>query len=276
MRFNLLATRRFAPLFWCQFFSAFNDNFLKQALVLLILYKWHLANADGLIALASAVLIFPYFILSAIGGEVADRFDKAVIARRLKLAEIAVAAITVAGFWLDSAVLLFFALFLIGVIAALFGPIKYGILPDHLAEAELPAGNALVEGATFIAILTGSMVAGYASKNGAGPASFAGLMLVFSLACFVSALFIPRTGEAAPNLKVDCNIARSTLGLLRELRHDSRLWWGGLVVSWFWLVGAAITVLLAPLVKHALGGDEEVQNACLAIFSIAVAVGSGL
>jgi acyl-[acyl-carrier-protein]-phospholipid O-acyltransferase/long-chain-fatty-acid--[acyl-carrier-protein] ligase len=276
MRFNLLATRRFAPLFWCQFFSAFNDNFLKQALVFLILYKWELANGDALIALAPAILIFPYFILSAIGGELADRYDKSVIARRLKLAEIGVAVVTVAGFWLDSAVLLFLALFLIGVIASLFGPIKYGILPDHLAESELPAGNALVEGATFIAILTGSIVAGYTSKNGGGPASFAGLMLAFSLACYISARFIPRTGEAAPNLKVDFNIARSTWVLLRDLYHDARLWWGGLVVSWFWLVGAAVTTLLAPLVKHALGGDEEVINACLAIFSIAVAVGSGL
>jgi acyl-[acyl-carrier-protein]-phospholipid O-acyltransferase/long-chain-fatty-acid--[acyl-carrier-protein] ligase len=276
MSFNLLATRRFAPLFWCQFFSAFNDNFLKQALVFLILYKWQLANGDALIALAPAILIFPFFILSAIGGEIADRYDKSVVARRLKFAEIGVAVVTVAGFWLDSAALLFFALFLIGVIASLFGPIKYGILPDHLAEAELPAGNALVEGATFIAILTGSIVAGYTSKNGGGPASFAGMMLAFAVACYVSAWFIPRTGEAAPNLKIDFNIARSTWGLLRDLRSDSRLWWGGLVVSWFWLVGAAITTLLAPMVKNALGGDEEVINACLAIFSIAVAVGSGL
>jgi acyl-[acyl-carrier-protein]-phospholipid O-acyltransferase / long-chain-fatty-acid--[acyl-carrier-protein] ligase len=275
MRSNLLATRRFAPLFYCQFFSAFNDNFLKNALVFLILYKWADPNADTLIALAPAVLIFPYFLLSAIGGELADRFDKSLMAQRLKLVEIAVAAVAISGFWLDSAALLFMALFLFGVIAALFGPIKYGILPDYLAEAELPAGNALVEGATFIAILTGTIVAGLASKHG-GPASFAGLMLAFALACWISALFMPRTGEAAPSLKVDFNIARSTWVLLRELHGDFRLWWGGLVVSWFWLVGAVVTTLLAPLVKNALGGDEEVINAFLAIFSIAVAAGSGL
>jgi acyl-[acyl-carrier-protein]-phospholipid O-acyltransferase/long-chain-fatty-acid--[acyl-carrier-protein] ligase len=275
MRFNLLATRRFAPLFWCQFFSAFNDNFLKQALVFLILFKWADSNADTLIALAPAILIFPYFILSAIGGELADRFDKSVVAGRLKLVEIAVALIAVAGFWLDSAALLFFALFLVGVIAALFGPIKYGILPDHLKEAELPAGNALVEGATFIAILTGTIAAGFASKHG-GPASFGGLLVAFALACWISALLIPRTGEAAPHLKIDFNIARSTVVLLRDLRRDKRLWWGGIVVSWFWLVGAAVTTLLGPLVKNALGGDQEVINVYLAVFSVAVAAGSGL
>ena len=272
---SLLATRRFAPLFWCQFFSAFNDNFLKNALVFLILFKWAGPNSAALIALAPAILIFPFFVLSAIGGELADRFDKSLVAQRLKLVEIAVAAIAMVGFWYDSVALLFAALFLIGIIAALFGPIKYGILPDHLAPAELPRANALVEGATFIAILAGTIVAGFASKNG-GPASFAALMMVFALACWMSALFIPRTGQAAPDLKIDFNIARSTWVLLRDLYRESRLWWGGLVVSWFWLVGVVVTTLLAPLVKTALGGDEEVINAYLAVFSVAVAAGSGL
>src|SRR5215470_5549217 len=275
MSSSLLATRRFAPLFWCQFFSAFNDNFLKNALAFLILFKWAGPNSEKLIALSGAIFIFPFFILSAIGGEVADRFDKAVVARRLKLVEIAVAGIAIAGFWFDSPELLFAALFLIGIIAALFGPIKYGILPDHLAEAELPRGNALIEGATFIAILTGTMVAGFASKDGGSPASFAGLMMGFALACWISALFIPRTGEAAPNLAIDFNIARSTWTLLRELYRESRLWWGGMVVSWFWLVRIVVMTLLPPLVKNALGGNEEVVNVYLAVFSIAVAVGSG-
>ncbi len=275
MRSNLLATRRFAPLFWCQFFSAFNDNFLKNALVFLILFKWADPNADTLIALAPAVLIFPYFILSAIGGELADRYDKAVVARRLKFVEIGIAAIAVAGFWFDSMVVLFLALFLFGVIAALFGPIKYGILPDYLKEGELPAGNALVEGATFIAILTGTMAAGVASKHG-GPAAFSGLMMAFALACWVSALFMPRTGEAAPSLKIDFNIVRSTRVLLRDLWRDARLRWGAFVVSWFWLVGVVVTTLLAPVVKSSLGGDEEAVNVCLAVFTIAIAVGSGL
>jgi acyl-[acyl-carrier-protein]-phospholipid O-acyltransferase / long-chain-fatty-acid--[acyl-carrier-protein] ligase len=276
MSSSLLTTRRFAPLFWCQFFSAFNDNFLKNALAFLILYKWAGPNSETLIALATAIFIFPYFILSAIGGEVADRHDKSLVAQRLKLAEIGVAIVAIAGFWFDSPEVLFVALFLFGVIAALFGPIKYGILPDHLVEAELPAGNALVEGATFIAILTGTIVAGYAVKNGGSPGSFAGLMLAFALACWVSALFIPRTGEAAPNLTIDFNIARSTWVLLRELHNEPRLWWGGLVVSWFWLVGAVVTTLLAPLVKNALGGAEDVVPAFLAVFSVAIAVGSGL
>src|SRR6187551_2142214 len=154
---SLMLTRRFAPLFWTQFFSAFSDNFLKNALVFLILFKIGGAEAEPLITLAAAVFISPYFFLSALGGELADRYDKARVAQRLKLAEIAVAAVAVTGFLLHSIPVLFVALAGFGVIAALFGPIKYGILPDHLPREQLTTANALVEGATFIAILAGTI-----------------------------------------------------------------------------------------------------------------------
>ena len=276
MSSSLLMTRRFAPLFWTQFFSAFSDNFLKNALVFLILFKIGGAEAEPLITLAAAVFISPYFFLSALGGELADRYDKAVVARRLKLAEIGVALIAVLGFGLHSVPVLFVALFLFGVIASLFGPIKYGILPDHLARSELPAGNALVEGATFIAILLGTIVGGLAAKDGGDPAKFAVLMIVFSLMCWGASLLIPRTGQAAPDLVVQKNILASTAGLLKFLREDPRLLWGGLVTSWFWLIGAVSLSLMPSLVKNVLGGDEEVVTTCLAVFSISIAIGSGL
>jgi len=273
---SLLLSRRFAPLFWCQFFSAFSDNFLKNALVFLILFKIGGSAAETLITLAAAVFIAPYFFLSGLGGEMADRYDKAVVAQRLKLIEIGVALIAVAGFVLHSVPILFVALFCFGVIGSLFGPIKYGILPDHLARSELPAGNALVEGATFLAILLGTIVGGLAAKDGGDPASFAGLMIVFALLCWGSSLFIPRTGEAAPDLTISRNIAASTVSLLRHLGSDERLLWGALVTSWFWLVGAVVLSLMPPLVKTVLGGTEEVVTIYLAVFSVAVAVGSGL
>ena len=172
--------------------------------------------------------------------------------------------------------MLFVALFGFGVIGSLFGPIKYGILPDQLPRSELPAANALVEGATFMAILLGTIVGGLAAKDGGDPASFAGLMLVFALLCWGSSLFIPRVGSGAPDLKISANIVASTGRLLRHLRSDRRLWWGALVTSWFWLVGAVVLSLLPPLVKTVLGGTEEVVTVFLAVFSIAVAVGSGL
>jgi acyl-[acyl-carrier-protein]-phospholipid O-acyltransferase/long-chain-fatty-acid--[acyl-carrier-protein] ligase len=270
----LLLSRRFAPLFWCQFFSAFSDNFLKTALVILIAFKIGGSAAESLSQLAAAVFIAPYFFLSALGGEMADRFDKAVMAQRLKFAEIGVALIAVVGFWTHSIPILFVALFGFGVIGSLFGPIKYGILPDHLQRSQLPAGNALVEGATFLAILLGTIVGGIAAKGGGDPASFAGLMLVFALACWGSSLFIPRTGSGAPDLSIQSNIARSTRELLSHLRSDKRLWWGALVTSWFWMFGAIVLSVLPSLVRTTLGGTEEVVTTFLAVFSVAVAVGS--
>ena len=163
-----------------------------------------------------------------------------------------------------------------GVLAALFGPIKYGILPDHLKREDLPAGNALVEGATFIAILLGTIVGGLAARGEGAAATFAALVLGFALACWIAALFIPATGEGAPHLKITANIAASTVAMLRYLRADARLWWGAMVTSWFWLVGIVVLSLLPPLIKTQLGGNEDTLTVYLAVFSVAVGVGSGL
>src|SRR5712671_4050388 len=282
MSSSLLLTRRFAPLFWTQFFAAFSDNFLKQALIFLVLFKIAGPTAHVLVTLAPAVFIFPYFFLSAFGGEMADRYDKAYVAQRIKFAEIGVSALAVLGFWLHTqghdtiaVSTLFFALFGFGVCGSLFGPIKYGILPDHLARSELPAGNALVEGATFIAILLGTIVGGIAAQNGGDPASFGFLMIIFSLACWGASLLIPPTGQGAPDLVIRGNVAASTVSLLNHLRDDKRIWWGAFVTSWFWLAGAVVATVMQPLVKD-LGGTEEVITTCNAIFAISIAIGSGL
>lgn len=273
---TLMLKRRFAPLFWAQFFSAFNDNFLKNALVFIILYKLAGSHGEALVTLAGALFIAPFFLLSGIGGQMADRFDKAVMAQRLKLAEIGAAGVAVAGFALQSVPVLFGALFLFGVIAALFGPIKYGILPDHLKREELPAGNALIEGATFIAILLGTIAGGVTAREGGDAASLSLLIMVFAVLCWVATLFIPKTGPAAPDLAIDANILRSTRDLLKDLWSDARLWRTGVMVSLFWLIGAVVMALLPALVKNVMGGSELVVSTYLAVFAIAIAVGSGL
>ncbi len=273
----LLLSRRFAPLFWCQFFAAFNDNFLKTSLVFLILFGADVTSgqAEVLITLAGAVFIAPYFFLSGLGGEIADRHDKARVAQWLKFVEIFIACLALYGHMQKSVVIMFVALGLFGVIAALFGPIKYGILPDHQPPEKLPAANALIEGATFIAILTGTIVGGIAAHRG-GAATFGVLVIGFALSCWLAALRIPPSGEGAPHLTVTRNIARSTVAMLRHLRSDARLWWGALVTSWFWLVGIVVLSLLPPLIKTLIGGNEDTVTAYLALFSIAVGIGSGL
>jgi acyl-[acyl-carrier-protein]-phospholipid O-acyltransferase/long-chain-fatty-acid--[acyl-carrier-protein] ligase len=271
---SLLLSRRFLPLFCCQFFAAFNDNFLKTALVFLILFGGG-SNAEALITTAGAVFIAPFFFLSGLAGQLADRYDKARVAQIVKFVEIFVAALAVLGYARGSLAILFAALAGFGVLAALFGPVKYGILPDHLTREQLPAGNALVEGATFIAILTGTIAGGLASRAH-DVVSIAPLLIGFALACWIAARLIPPSGQGAPKLKVSSNIAASTAAMLRYLRADRRLWWGAMVTSWFWLTGIVLLALLPPLIKTLIGGDEGAVTAYLALFSVAVGVGSGL
>jgi acyl-[acyl-carrier-protein]-phospholipid O-acyltransferase/long-chain-fatty-acid--[acyl-carrier-protein] ligase len=278
---SLMTTRRFAPLFWCQFCSALNDNFLKNALAMLILFgiagSGQVAggNAPALITLSGIIFIAPFFIFSALGGELADRFDKSFMAERVKLTEIPVAGLAALGFFLHSVPILMLALGLFGILASLFGPLKYGMLPEKLETAELAAGNALVEGATFLAILIGTIAGGVAVAQ----AQSAGIVVLVIAALAVSSWMfsrlIPKAGPAAPDLAITTNPWTSTVALLRELRQgDPRLWGGAHIVSWFWLVGFVALSLLPALVKDSIGGNESVVTLCLATFTIGIALGS--
>ncbi|MGO4716654.1 acyl-[ACP]--phospholipid O-acyltransferase [Bradyrhizobium sp. 2TAF24] len=271
---DLMTSRRFAPLFWAQFFSALNDNFLKNALVILILFGAATGHGDSLVTVAGAVFIFPFFVLSALGGEIADKYPKALIARRLKFAEIFAAAFAAAGFFLHSVPLLFVALGLFGIVAALFGPVKYGILPDQLSTGELATGNALVEGATFLAILGGTIGGGLFVSESSHPGYVSGAVVLLAIACWLSARQIPATTPAAPDLTITRNPLTSTLRLLASLKAEPRLWDGMIIVSWFWLVGAVVLSLLPAVIKASIGGTEGVVTLCLTVFAVGIATGS--
>jgi acyl-[acyl-carrier-protein]-phospholipid O-acyltransferase/long-chain-fatty-acid--[acyl-carrier-protein] ligase len=270
-----MLSRRFAPLFWCQFFAAFNDNFLRNALVFLILFKAGETGGTALVTLSAGVFIAPFFILSGLGGEIADRYDKARVTQVLKLAEIAADALGALGFVLDSIPILFAALLLFGIFAAIFTPSKYGILPDHLAEAELPAGNALIESATFIAILLGTMAGGFAVSRG-GPPVMVALVMAFAVAAWLASLAIPRTGEGAPALVVDWNVARSTARLIRLIWANRPVWRANLMVCWFWTIGAVALSLVPTVIKESFGGVQDAATVALATFTVGIALGSAL
>ena len=273
---TLMSARRFAALFWCQFLSALNDNLLKNALAMLVIYKLALKEGPVIGTLAGAALILPFFLFSATAGQLADKFDKAYIAERLKLMELPVALIAAIGFVSQSVPVLFLALILFGTIAAFFGPVKYGLLPAHLAVKELPAGNALVEGATFLAILLGTIGGNFAASSDSHLAMVAVSIVGIAVLSWASARMIPPTGAAAPDLVIDRNIVSSTRTLLADLKTDKRIWQGALITSWFWLVGAVVLALLQNLIPRILNGKPEVYTLALFVFAVSVAIGSVL
>ncbi|WP_316860439.1 acyl-[ACP]--phospholipid O-acyltransferase [uncultured Cohaesibacter sp.] len=276
MRRHMMISKRFAPLFWTQFLSAFNDNFLRYSLAFLILSKLAGEQAASLVTLAGALFMLPFLLLSGLGGELADRYDKSLLARYLKLAEIGAAIVAVVGIALSSIWLSMLALFLFGVISALFGPIKYGILPDLLGRKELPVANAWVEGATFIAILGGTIAAGFVASETLDVILFGPVMMALAIACWLASRQIPATGFSNPNLDVRRNIFASSLGLLVELKADKRLWRSGLISSWFWLLGALMTALMPSFVQQVLGGSPLIVTIYSVDFAVSVAIGSAI
>ncbi len=271
---SLLLTRRFAPLFWSQFFSAFNENLVRNMLAMIILFKVGAEEAGPLVTLALAAFILPSLVLSGLGGQLADGNDKARVARWLKLAEMGVQGIAAAGYWFDSIVILYVALFLLGVIATLYTPIKYGILPDHLRRDELTGGNALVEGAGFVAILLGLAAGGLTGLEGISKPLVVVELVVVAALCLVSTWFIPAAPSAVPHLRIGRNLVGSTWSLIGDLRRDRRMWVGAMGSSWFWLSGSVSLVLVPVVVKQRIGAGVEVETAISLFFAVGVGIGS--
>lgn len=270
---SLLRTRRFLPLFLTQALGALNDNLFKNALVVLIAFRG-LPNAPALVALAGGLFILPYLVVSATAGQVADRFDKARLIRMLKLAEIALAAAGAAALLSGHVAGLLLVLLGFGAQAAMFSPLKYGILPEQLADDELLRGNALIEAGTFVAILLGTILGGILIGLADG-ALVVGLgLLAVAAAGWACSLAIPARAPAAPDLAIDRNPAAATLSLLGAAKRNRPVWIAILGLSWFWALGATFLAQFPVLAQAEFHADNRVVTLLLASFSVGVGVGS--
>ncbi len=270
--FSLLAKRRYGPLFVVQFLGAMNDNLLKFALLFLAnftLYRADPARAATLATVSTGLFILPYFLFSGLAGQMADAWNKAWLIRAVKGAEIAIMALALAGFWFELVPVLLTCLFLMGVHSTVFGPVKYSILPQHLRSHELMGGTGLVEAGTFVAILTGQLLAGVIPPWEAGMVAFGVAVLGF-----LAALAVPAAPSAAPDMRIDLNPLRSTWAILRAAHGGRGVWLAILGISWFFSVGAVVLSEFAPLVAGTLNAQAEVVTLFLAVFSLSVAVGS--
>ncbi|MHA6493998.1 MFS transporter [Pseudomonas borbori] len=277
-QFALLRNKRFLPFFTTQLLGAFNDNIFKQSLILAILYKLTVsADRDLLVNLCALLFILPFFLFSALGGQFGEKFAKDSLIRKIKFAEIVIMLAGAAGVLLDNLPLMLGVLFAMGTQSALFGPVKYSILPQHLREEELVGGNALVEMGTFLAILAGTIGAGIMMASSGYASLVAGSVVLVAVLGYLASRAIPAAAPALPELKLDWNIFRQSwltmkLGL-GQRPAVSRSLVGN---SWFWFLGAIYLTQIPAYAKEWLYGDESVVTLILTVFSVGIALGSML
>jgi len=276
---QLLTARRFAPLFVTQFLGAFNDNLLKSALGIVVTFR--LAQQTGLgaaslVMLAGALFIAPFFLFSGASGTLADRIDKSSIARVVKIAEIGIMSLGAWGLWQGSVPLLFASLFCLGTHSTVFGPIKYALLPQHLAESELVAGNALIEAGTFLAILFGTILGGSIVLLGDGALIVGGVGVTAAFLGWLASRHIPPAPSAAGPDAPRPRLLRDTIAVVGHVTSRPQLLLPVLAVSWFWLFGATIVSGLPSFAKDVLFANEQVVTMMLALFAVGVGLGSML
>jgi 1-acyl-sn-glycerol-3-phosphate acyltransferase len=276
-QFQLMRERRFRPLFLTQFLGAFNDNVFKTALVTLVTFRaGRLTDVDprALATLLPGLFILPFFLFSATSGQLADKLDKARIARAVKLFEIAVMSLAAWGFLADSLWQLVAALFLMGLHSTVFGPVKYGYLPQHLRTEELIGGNGLIEMGTFVAILLGEVLGAWLAAIPQGRAATSATVVGVAVLGWWASRGIPYTPPVDPELRVGPNFAKETWLNLRFAHGNRTVWLSLLGISWFWFYGATLLAQFPVYARDVLGGDESVFILLLSVFSVGIGAGS--
>ena len=274
---KLLFVRRFMPLFWTQFLGAFNDNFFKSALMMLITYR--IGDAAGidpriLVNAAAGIFILPFFVFAPTASDLADKYDRSDLMRWIKFAEIVVMSGALLGFWLGNVWLLMFVLFMMGAQSAFFSPAKYSILPQHLAEDELIAGNGLIQMGTYLAILSGTIAGGLMILKENGIYWVGGLAVAIATLGWLFSMFIPPTKPIDPSREVSFRIVKRTKEMFADVYPMRKVFGSMLAISWFWLVGSVFLAQFPTYARTILGADESVATSFLAIFSCGIGVGS--
>jgi MFS family permease len=277
---GLLKRRRFLPLFTTQFVGAFNDNLFKTAMVLFATYEIFADERQESFfnALTAGLFILPFFLLSALAGQLADTVDKTRIIRIVKTVEIGIMAVGSAGLMLARTGqvvvpvgLMLLAIVGLGVHSTFFGPIKYAILPQHLDEDDVLGGTGLVEAGTYLSILLGTIVAGFVYHS---TTIVAALTLSVAAIGWLTARAVPPAPRLGPPLKLDLNPFRASWKLVSGTMHIPRLFLAICAISFFWTIGSVLIIVFPPLVKNVLTADASVASLVLAVFSIGVAIGS--
>ena len=278
MNWKLVSSdKRFAPFFWTQFWGAFNDNFFKNSLVVLVAFRGvQLMGLDysSLVAIAGGLIILPFFLFSALAGQLSDRFEKSKIIRATKILEVLIMLVAAVGFFTQNYLLLLGVLFLMGTQSAFFGPVKYSIIPELVERDSLTEGNALTELGTFISILLGTICGG-AITSVPGADHWIGLGLVaVSLIGLKSAVGVPSVRTGDPSLKIQLNPFPEFVSLWRLLKEKTVIFNAVLAISWFWFFGVGVLSVLPVYVKDFLLANENVATLFLAMFTLGVGVGS--
>lgn len=274
----LLCSKSFYPLFWVQFLGAFNDNLFKNSLVMLITFRLSQSNGETglLITLAAGLFILPFFLFSSIAGQIADRYPKSSLIQKIKLTEVFIMMTGAIGLLNQQVELLFITLFLMGSQSAFFGPIKYSILPEVLEKERLLSGNALFSGSTFIAIVVGTLLGGMGILLPNGPEVMSVAIILVALVGYGMSLLVVPSQLHDRTLLIEWNVLKSTWQIIGACQHYRSAYFAILSISWFWLLGALLLSQIPALVKYDLRADDQVVMAFLSVFSIGIAIGSGL
>ena len=266
--------RGFWGLIATQFQGAFNENGLKNLVIFLILaMNLGKEDRDRLVLIVGALFSAPFILFSMTGGYLADRFSKRSVTIGTKFFEIAVLLFATFALARQDLHLAMAAVFLASTQAALFGPSKYGLLPELLPQKLLSWGNGVLELGTFLALIAGSVTGAFLADVFRGRQVFSGVVfLSLSLVGLLFSLGITRVPAADPVKKFRPNFLGDLWSQGKLIRADRVLWLAVVGNTYFWFLAALLQFNIIIYGQDVL----KISSTHNGILQASIAVGIGL
>ncbi|WP_413853511.1 MFS transporter [Candidatus Ruminimicrobium bovinum] len=272
---KVLFSRSYIYFYISQFLGTFNDNFFRIALIIFLIFTPLSLSLNTRYIIASfliALFMLPSLLFSAVAGEIADKYEKDYLIRRIKFLQLIVALIAVIGFTVSNIWILLICIFLMGTLSALLGPIKFSILPEILEKDKLIAGNSLIQigtyAAMFLGILFGSFTYFVDTKI---------LFIVFiSVAAtgFLASLFIPKLKESKQTFQISLNFIKTTFNNIKYFKYSHDIYLCILGISWFWFIAVVLVSQIPNFALVVLQNQRSSYMFLIILFACGICLGS--
>jgi acyl-[acyl-carrier-protein]-phospholipid O-acyltransferase/long-chain-fatty-acid--[acyl-carrier-protein] ligase len=267
--------------FWAliamQFQGAFSDNALKWLLSFLVLEAGFTKERRDMWFVLIVPLLFavPFLIFSIPGGYFADKYSKRSVAIWTKVLEIGVMSLATFGLAYDRLDVVATALFLDSSQGAIFGPTKYGLLPELLPESKLSWGNGIIELTTLFSAIIAALAGAFLMRTFHGHQVWSGVVFLFlAVIGLIVTLGISKVPRADPTRRFDWNLPSDFFRALRTIGRDKILAAAVAANTFFWFLGSLLLLNIVLYATDVLHVDEAHSSYLLAALSLGIGIGS--
>ncbi len=252
-----------------------NDNIYKLTMVFLLIDTLGKSQASSILSKAGAIFVLPFLLFSSAAGILADRFSKKWILTGMKVVETCILLCAIVVFLFKSSFGCFTLLFLLGTHSAVFGPAKYGIIPELVDKESVPKANGIITSTTYFGIILGTFLGSFLSQiTGSRYTLVMVICVILAILGLFCALSIKKTPKQGSTKKFSPFFFVEVYHTIQYCKQYRHLRLTILASAFFLFIGAFTQLAIIPYTIQALDLPEVYGGYLFLCTALGIAAGA--